>query len=278
MPKLFTLPRQFLVFLCSAPLIFLPGSLVGQTAPVIASDPNAVKLAGQALQSIAGVTALADITIQANAHYVAGSDEETGSATLIARGNAQSFITINLTGGQRQEIRNGIAGAWIGPDGRATSLATHNCFIDADWFFPALSLSALANDPTQIITSAFQQVYEGQQVYHLTLLHNLPGQSLALASLAQQVSAMDLYLDATTLRPVALDFSIYPDNGAPISIPVEILFGAYKQLQGVWVPTRIQKYIQNNLQLDLSVTNVTVNSGISASAFMLPVATEGGVQ
>ena len=60
---------------------------------------------------MAGGTALTDITIQANANYVAGSDEETGTATLVARGNAQSLITLNLSGGQRQEIRNGIAGS-----------------------------------------------------------------------------------------------------------------------------------------------------------------------
>lgn len=84
---------------------------------VAVSDPTAVALASRALQSLAGGTALSDITLQANATYVAGSDEETGMATLVARGNAQSLVTLNLTGGQRQEVRNGVAGYWTGPDG-----------------------------------------------------------------------------------------------------------------------------------------------------------------
>ena len=112
-----------------------------------------------ALQAIAGSTALTDITIQATASYVAGSDEETGTATLVARGNAESLITLNLSGGQRQEIRQGIQGAWVGTDGVAHAMATHNCFIDAEWYFPALSLAALASDPTQIAVLVGQRVH-----------------------------------------------------------------------------------------------------------------------
>jgi hypothetical protein len=177
-----------------------------------------------------------------------------------------------------QNNRISPSGYTYGADGTATALATHNCFIDADWFFPALSLSALASDPTQVITLAGQQVYEGQQVYHLILLHNLPGQSPDIVALVQRVSALDLYLDASTLRPVALDLNIHPDNDANTSIPAEIRFGAYQQFQGVWAPTRIQKYLQNTLLLDLTVANVAVNSGISASAFTLPAVAEGGAQ
>jgi hypothetical protein len=278
MKKRFKYPSNLMILLCCSLLILFPGHVQGQTAPVSASNPNALQLASQALQSLAGGTALTDITIQATANYVAGSDEETGTATLIARGNTQGLITLNLSGGQRQEIRNGVQGASVGADGTATAMATHNCFIDANWFFPALSLSALATDPTQVITLVGQQVYEGQQVYHLILLHNLPAQSPDIVALVQRVSALDLYLDASTLRPVALDFNIHPDSDAYTSIPAEIRFGAYQQFQGVWAPTRIQKYLQNTLLLDLTVANVAVNSGVSASAFMLPAVVEGGAQ
>ncbi|HMD84668.1 MAG TPA: hypothetical protein VKO18_08220 [Terriglobia bacterium] len=67
-------------------------------------------------------------------------------------GNQQSLLTLNLSGGQRQEIRNGVAGVRVDADGTVTAMATLNCFIDADWFFPALSLQALQTDPTLIIS------------------------------------------------------------------------------------------------------------------------------
>jgi len=132
MTKWFKIPRHLMISLCSVVLLLLAGRAPGQTVPVPVSSPQAVNLASQALQSLAGGTALTDITIQANAGYTAGSDEETGTATLVARGNGQSLVTLSLSGGQRQEIRNGIEGARVAADGTATPMATHNCFIDAN--------------------------------------------------------------------------------------------------------------------------------------------------
>src|SRR5208337_5270180 len=117
--KPFKYPINLVVFLCSALLFLLPCHLLAQSPPITVSNPNAVNLAGQALRSLAGATALTDITIQANANYVAGSDQEMGTATFVARGNAQSLITLNLSGGQRQEIRNGVMGVSVGADGTA---------------------------------------------------------------------------------------------------------------------------------------------------------------
>ena len=246
------------------------------TAPV--SNPSAVALASKALQALAGYTPLSDITIQAAANYVAGSDQETGTATLVARGNAQSLVTLNLSGGQRQEIRNGVAGVSVGADGTPHAMANHNCFIDADWFFPALSLGALASDPTLVITLVGQEVRDGEQVYHLSFFHYLPAQIPSVLATVQRVSAMDLYLDATSLLPVALDFNMHPDQDADTNMPAEIRFGAYQSFNGVQAPTRIQKYVCNSLLLDLTVTNAAVNSGVSSSVFTLPIVDAGGAQ
>ena len=57
-----------------------------------------------------------DATLQATAAYVAGSDEESGTATLTGHVNQESLVQLNLSGGTRQEIRNGPAGTWSGPD------------------------------------------------------------------------------------------------------------------------------------------------------------------
>jgi len=227
---------------------------------------------------LAGRTALTDITLQASADLILGSDEETGTATLVARGNSQSLLVLNLTGGQRQEIRNGVAGAWIDPTGTPHDMATHNCWVDASWFFPALSMSALATDPTLMISLIGEEVHEGQPVYHLSLLRYIQGQTPDVVSLVQQVSGMDLYLDAGSLLPVAFAFNAHADNDANTSIPTEIRFGGYQAFNGVQVPTRIQKYLQNSLVLDLIVANASVNSGVPASTFTIPVDSSGGAQ
>ena len=131
--------------LCSALLLLLPGNLLAQTNPVPVRDPAALALVSKSLQAVAGATALADITLQASATYIAGSDQEMGPATLVALGNQQSKVTLSLTNGQRQEIRAGTAGVWVGPDGTAHAMASHDCFIDASWFYPAFTLVAMAN-------------------------------------------------------------------------------------------------------------------------------------
>lgn len=140
-----------MVFLCSALLLFVPGKILAQgtPAPVPARDPSAVSLAGRALQGLVGETPLTDITIVASATYTAGSDLEMGPATLVALGNQRSRVTLNLTSGQRQEIRRGSAGAWVGADGTPHAVGSSNCHVDAAWFYPALSLAALASDLTQ---------------------------------------------------------------------------------------------------------------------------------
>jgi len=149
-------------------------------------------------------------------------------------------------------------------------MAPNNCYLDADWFFPALSLAALANDSTLMVTLVGQETHAGQQVYHLSLFRNLFGQPPAVMSLAQSVSQMDLYLDATSLLPTALDFNIQPGNSANAPIPVEIRFSAYQSFSGVQAPTRIQKYVQGSLVLDITVTSAMVNSGVADSIFVLP--------
>jgi len=278
MPKLFKIPSNMMIFLCSGLLFLLPGGVLGQTAPVPVRDPNAVALASRALQALVGGTMLQDITLQANATYIAGSDQEVGPATLVAMGNQQSRVTLNLTSGQRQEIRRGIAGVWVGADGAAHTTLSHNSFVDAAWFYPAFTLAALASDPTLAITLVGQEVHAGEPVYHLVLYRVVSRKDPKVVALIERISAMHLYLDATTLRPAALDFNIHPDQNTSVDIPIEIGYGAYQSFNGVLVPMRIQKYIQNTLTLDLTVAKVAVNSGVPAVAFVLPAVPAGGVQ
>jgi hypothetical protein len=242
------------------------------------SDPAAIALASRALQAIAGGTALSDITLQASVIYIAGSDEETGTATLMARGNAQSLVTLNLTGGQRQEIRNGVAGVWSGPDGTPHAMAAHNCWTDASWFFPALALQALSVDPTLVVSYLGLGEWNGAAAIHLQLSRLVPGQTAEMTAEIQQLSLVELYLDPASYLPLAVAFKTHPDDDLNVDLPVEIRFGGYRNASGILLPFRIQKYLQGTLTLDLTITNVAVNSGVSASVFTLPYVSAGGAQ
>jgi hypothetical protein len=73
-----------MVFVYPTLILLNPCPVSGQTAPGPVRDPNAIALANRALQALTGGTAITDITIQASATYIAGSDQEMGPATLMA--------------------------------------------------------------------------------------------------------------------------------------------------------------------------------------------------
>ncbi|MGH9353988.1 MAG: hypothetical protein ACRD2G_17810, partial [Terriglobia bacterium] len=243
-----------------APLVLGQAVQTGQaqTAPAVpmpVRDPQAVILLSQALARLrSDPVAVSDVTLTASATYTAGSDHETGTATLRALGTAQSRVMLNLDNGQREEVRNGVAGAWVGADGAAHPMATHNCWVDANWFYPLLTLEAASADPTISVTLAGQTTVNGEAVEDLILSRIVPHQGPAITIEIQKLSAVHLYLDASTLLPVELDFNVHPDKNANRDIPVGIQFSNYHAVSGVLVPFHIQKYLQHSLLLDLQVS------------------------
>jgi len=269
-------------FLFAFTSALLLGSLrAGRTlaAPqTVARDPQALSLIASSLKALTGTTSVTDVTLQATASYVAGSDEETGTATLTARGNQESLVQLNLSGGTRQEIRNGPAGAWSGPDGTVHSMATHNCWTDASWFFPALTLEAISTNPQVSVAYLGPDTSKGATLLHVQAALLLPGQSAGATALIQSLSTMDIYFDPQSFLPLVLDFNTHSDTDANQNLPVEIQFGNYQSLNGAMVPFHIQKFLQRTLLLDLTMSSVLVNSGVPASTFILPAVATGGAQ
>lgn len=256
-------------------LIITP--LKAQT-PAPVRDPNAVALVNKALQALAGSMALTDVTIAGTATYVAGSDQESGTATLIASGNGMSSVQLNLDNGPRQEIRNGPAGIWSGPDGVTHWMATHNCWTDANWFFPALTLQALQIDSTLGVLNLGPALWNGVPATHLQFSHVIPGQTAPMTAEIQSLSTVDLYLDPTALVPLALTFNTHLDSDLNANIPVVIQFGNYQNSGGVLVAFHVQKFLQGSLYLDLVLSQAAINTGVSPSTFTLPPLPTGGAQ
>jgi len=277
------------LFALSVRTVFLPlfvSSLIPALLPspalaapqTAARDSQAVNLIQSSLTALTGSAAVNDATLQATASYVAGSDQESGSALMVGRLTQESIVQLSLSGGTRQEMRNGIAGAWSGPDGTVHSTAIHNCWTDATWFFPALTLEALASNSQVGLAYLGTDTSKGASLLHVQATLLLPGQAAGATSLIQNLSTMDLYFDPKALVPLFLDFNTHPDTDANTNLPVEIQFGNYQVSNGWLVPAHIQKYLQRTLLLDVTVTNVLVNSGVPASEFTLPSPTSRGAQ
>jgi hypothetical protein len=252
----------FLMTLISSPI------RAQTTIPV--RDPQALTAIASSLKALTGGTTVNDVILQTTASYVAGSDEESGTATLTASGNLMSLVQLNLSGGTREEIRSGPAGVWIGPDGAAHSMFTNNCWTDASWFFPVLTLEAVSANPQLSVSYLGPDTSKGTPLIHLRVASVLSGQDPTVTALVTTLSTMDLYLGPQSLLPLVLDFNVQPDTGISMNVPVEMRFGNFQTVSGVLVPFDIQKYLQGTLLLDFKVANVTVNSSVPPDTFTLP--------
>jgi hypothetical protein len=238
------------------------------TTPVT-RDPQAVALAGASLATLSGKLAISDVTLTGTATVTVGPDIESGNFTLKGLGTTESRLDLNLTKGLTSEIRNtdptgAPQGFLIKSSASAVPYAQHNCMTSAVWFFPALSVLAQINDPTVSVSFVGQETRDGEAVNHIQF--NTQSTSLGPSS-SLQLGQTDLYLDSTSNLPVVMIFMTHPDSNALTNIPVEIDFGDYQVVNGVTVPLRIQKFFNGTLLLDLTVQNVSVNTGLTDSAF-----------
>lgn len=253
-------------------VLFCAECLGQTTAP---RDPAALSVAAKALQALIGGTTVSDITLGASAAYTAGSDQEAGPATLLALGNQQSRMTLALTNGTRTEIRSGPSGDWIGIDGVEHAMATHNCWSDAAWFYPGLSLEALNTDPGLGLSYIGPVTHNGVATIDLRLFRVVPSASGGPDPTVLALSTEDLYLNATSLLPLFLDFNVHPDTDLNRNVPVEIVFGGYQSMNGIAVPTSIQEYLNGSLLFSLTVGPAAINSGLPASDFAVTASTGG---
>jgi hypothetical protein len=250
-----------------------------QTSPSLTSssatqDPQAVTLAVSSLSTLNSDITISDVILTGTATRIAGSDVESGTFTLEAKGTTESRVELDLSGGKYVETRTSLAGYVqgnsSGPDGSAHAAAMHNCFTDAVWFLPQLSsLSAFVNNANYTVTYVGAETWQGSAVQHLRFSQSLPTDDTPTLQLLNHLSTVDIRLDSTSGLPVSMAFMVHPDNNGSTDIPVEIRYSSYKILNGVRVPLQVQKYINNGLVLDLNVTSATFNNGLSDSNFAL---------
>jgi hypothetical protein len=233
------------------------------------SSPQALLLLHKSLAALTASQSVTDITLSGTARRIAGSDDETGTATYQAISGANR-LELSLSGGARTEIANSTAdppsGNWSGPDGKSHPHAVHNLMNQAS-ISPAFTLAALTPAQNFVVTIVGQETRDGHAVYHLTASQQFPHMRGKTATFTQHLTQMEIFLDTSTLLPVAFDFSIHPDNDAGLDIRAEILFSDYGSFNGAQVPLRVQKFLNNTLLLDLQFSSAQLNSGLSASLF-----------
>lgn len=248
-------------------LIAVPFASAQSNAPS-ASSPQAVALATQAMVALVGSTQVSDVTLAGTVARTAGSDTSSGTVSLKALGTSLSRMDLSLSDGIRSEIRNlsstAPQGFWVSPDGTTHSMASHNCMTDAVWFFPALSALSQLSNPNLVITYVGLETRDGAAVQHLHFAFQFSGDTTGTIA---RLSAEDIYLSTASFLPLAIVFSLHPDNDALTNIPVEIDFGNYKSVNGTQIPYQIQELFNGTPFLKFTIQSVVLNSGLSQGDF-----------
>lgn len=253
-------------------LLAVAVSSYAQDAPTaVTQDPTAVALAVKSLDALAGNTTISDVTLTGTATRVAGSDTGSGTVTLRALGTSNSRVDLSLSDGTFSEIRtapNGAPqGSWLAAAGAYNSMAMHNCLTDSAWFFPALTVLSRTSNPYLSITYMGQETKNDISVQHIHFAANSKAQATSVVDPLPTLSSTDVYLDSSSLLPVALSFNTHPDNNALLNIRVEVDLSNYQVVNGVQIPFRIQKFLNGSLFLDLTIQSASVNTGLTVAIF-----------
>lgn len=181
-----------LSFICLA----VPSFAQSTSTPPATSDFQAAALLQKSLAALTGGATVTDVTLTGSARRIAGSDDETGTATLQADSVGDSRVELSFASGNRIEIRNHSAlplpgslpsgvpvaaaqmpqavGAWIGPDGVSHGMAPHNIMTDSSWFFPALIFQNVLASQNYALSYVGQETHNGATVLHVSALEQFP--------------------------------------------------------------------------------------------------------
>src|ERR1051326_7823501 len=244
-------------------VLFVSSLTISQTT---VSDPQAQSLAMKSVTALTGGTAVSDITLNATVTSILGSDNQTGTQDLTAKGLSSSRTDLNLSNGEiRSDVRTSTngqgGGAWKKSDSAPVVYANHNCKTDAAWFFPALSSLTQTTSPNFVFKYIGQEQHGGVNTQHILVFQK------SLTNLLQHLSTIDFYLDPTSALPLAIAFQMHPDNDAARDIPAEVRFADYRSINGVLVPFHVQKMLNGGVIFDITVTSATLNTGLPDTTF-----------
>src|SRR5579875_2242861 len=228
--------------------------------PTACSQTTAV----QQLRSAFSSSQVTRVTLSGDANWYAGSLKDSGTVTLTAAsdGSSQMQLTLDQTG-ERTESQLAIGPAmkcqWSGTDAKAHQSDYFNCLKPTIWFLPSLNIQAATMPASTNLADLGVESTPTGGLRHLRAQFApalFEGDASALAQLPE--CAVDIDLDPTTSLPVTLRFGVRPDNGADVKIPIVVKFSDYRNVNGVQIPYRIERYVNGTLQLQITLQSAQI--------------------
>jgi hypothetical protein len=152
-----------------------------------------------------------------------------------------------------------------------------NCWSAPTWFFPAMIIQSITDDPKSAISYSGVHSKDGDTVEVLRTYKVRAGSD---SGLWQNLTVSELQLDSKTLLPVRMRFwrsggrDVPVPASDPLSLsnnPVEVRYSDYRKVDGILVPFSIDWSNHGVMDsLSIRIQTVRLNTGIGPEKFGLP--------
>lgn len=247
----------------TAALVFSSAALCQAQA---ASGATTVPPLALASAAFSGGQVVKSIQLTGQAQWISGSLQDSGPVVLTASSDGSSNMQLSLlAAGVRTESRIGTASnascLWSGPDGVSHAISAETCWHPSVWFLPAIvlqypSIPSYINAVDLGLEKGFSDGITRRHLQIQTIMTNL---SQRLGQSVKDGSTTDLYLDASSMLPTSIGYTVAPDDGSPARVSVQVWYSQYQKVSGVMIPFRIQRFVNGALQLDVQINSAQIN-------------------
>jgi len=215
----------------------------------------------KASQGFSSSGSVSSVALTGQVTRTVGPDSENGTITLSASADGSSSVKMQLGAGTLSEAQdtfaNGQACSWSGTDGVLHAASGHNCIVPLAWFLPEVSFFSGQMPANGALSTGTEP---GEKSLSLHWAQTPPaGVTPDQTSLLAHIGAYDLSLDASSFLPASLSYAVHPDDNAGVDIPISVRYSNYRVVDGVNVPFHIERYFNGVLQLDITISNASIN-------------------
>jgi hypothetical protein len=254
----------------------------------VAAGPQSAQTATLLQQSLAVMTGglpVTDVTMTGTI-TISGLTTGSGTVNFIATASGQGQLTITLPSGARTEVRSHAAGSQTltvaGPDGVAHAVHTLSVLSPhPSCLFPALVLNSGLSSSDHASSYVGLGAWNGATAHHIVIWLQTSNTLAMSAADLQRLSQHDIYLDPSTMLPVAMTFTVHPYSptnpdapimpyrGSEVDPTEQVTFSDYRQVQGRAVPFHVQTSVTlpgGALVSDFQFSSVRLNTGAAVDA------------
>jgi len=235
------------------------GVLLQSACLTLAQQSVAQQFIASAAALVNGPTAVNNVELDGTLVHTSGSLIENGTIRIQANSIGRMRIDTTYAQGSREEFYSGSQEpadcAWTDQSGQLHPIAVHNCLTGGVSMAPLIIASYYSG--TTDFTLSLASDTSGRAV--ITAYPTIAASS-SVAALVQRSAQAQIVFDPNTYLPLVYRYRLHPDDNAERDIPAEVRFSNYQATGGVQVPRHIQRFVNGTLELDITITNVVLNS------------------